>query len=233
MYVTLPDVWQVLCLLAESQFGSCVVFSRCRLTMIVHEHKNYTDGDTQKNDVSRHGNEVNRHANRQLLILELGQFQPLPFDAHASLCWAFKNRDWAESQQYGDLASLSNKNDGLRYNAKENSDEPRRNVRWARRLFDDDFVRFVVAYQRWLEEEQSSYQSRENTLKQDTCAAKKLEHRTPTSHNVSEAYCRLLRSYIELSRRERSSWRTSECLNVDEGVRSFAEGLSRHFPWGQ
>jgi hypothetical protein len=201
--------------------------------MIVHEHKNYTDGDTEKNDVSRHGNEVNRHANRQLLILEVGHFQPLPFDAHASLGWVFRNRDWAESQQYGDLACLSPMDGVLRCNAQENSDESRRNVRWARRLFDDDFLKFVVAYQRWLEEQQSSYQSPENTFKQDTCSAKKLEHRTPTPHNLSEAYCRLLQSYVEISRIERSSWRTSECLNVDEGVRSFAEVLRRDFPLGQ
>lgn len=142
----------------------------------------------------------------------------------------YGDRDWAKAQHSGSV-KLAGRNGGLRCNAQENSDELRRNLSGARRMFEDDFVRFVVAYQLWREEQQPPVPAPENTFSQDTSASRTPARGLPISHNLSETYRRLLNSYVELSRLERSSWETSECLNVDEGVRSFADVLKRDFPW--
>lgn len=104
---------------------------------------------------------------------------------------------------------------------KDSGDRIRR-LNGARRMFEDDFVRFMAAYQHWRSHSVHSCHAISGT----PCGTTTQQ---ATIHELHTSYRRLLASYKDLTRLERSAWRTSECLNVDEGGRSFAEVLRRDF----
>lgn len=182
---------------------------------------------TQLNSKSRLPTMPNEHVHRRWFIVEHGHLQHLPpngpdfaYRRHGLLASAVI-RDGTECPPEGSTGA-STVSSGNACQGEMDRDVRTRKLKGARWMFEDDFVRFVAAHQHWRSHPRSN-------CYQDSASTPWKTRHSP-AQKLHTAYRRLLCSYTDLTRLERSAWRTSECLNVDEGMRSFSEVLRRDFP---
>jgi hypothetical protein len=164
---------------------------------------------------------VHNQAYGKWFIVEHGHLQPFHPDRADYAFAPHMTQEPTRCHPNGQI--ISSQRDELSGHAiHKDSDDRIRRLNGARRMFEDDFVRFMSAYQHWRSHSIHTCHTISGTLSGTTT-------QQATIRELDTSYRRLLASYIDLTRLERSAWRTSECLDVDEGGRSFAEVLRRDF----